>query len=317
MIAINGTPIQQVEKDNVFKKVYDEGVKLLKAEKEYVLKFVPALMTRKDPTDPNGRDEYPTGISFMATQRYVCEHGECEFTYYTGSVQRKHGIEYTPRRVDFDKVDTLYTDRNIDKAFFMIMVATRCQKDARFEKFQNLRRDPNAQYFVEDLAAESRAKLHYEMLVTKVRNAFFDPDRMLDDAAIEKLCGDYKIEVIEGRSPEELRTLLAGTVMRMDASMQYNQTELEKFAEKIKDNVPSISIDKDIILKAIAGKVVMKETIEDQPHWVCINKEGEKTVIMPIVKMGKGKHEEQLIDFLSKNADTYEQIKASVKALAE
>lgn len=317
MIAINGTPIQQIDKENVFKKIYDESVKLLKENKEYVLKFVPALMTRKDPTDPNGRDEYPTGISFMATQRYVCEHGECEFTYYSGSVQRKHGIEYTPRRLDFNKVITLYANKDIDLAFFMIMVATVCQKDPRFEKYQNARRNPNAQYFVEDLVADSKNKLHYEQMVTKVRNAFFDPDRMLPDSTIAELCADYRIDVIEGRSPEELRTLLAGTVMKMGADLQYNLPSLERFYDKIKNEPPAITIDEEIVTAAIAAKAILKETIEDQLHWTLIRSDGQKTVLTPIVKMGKGKHEAQLNVFLSTRPDLYSLVVETVEELSK
>jgi len=321
MIAINGVPFNQVEKDNLFRKIYNEAVDLLKkTQDDYTLKFVPALMTKKDPLDPTSRDEFPTGITFKATQRYVCDEGECEFTYYTNSRQGRHGLVFIPERVDFSKIETISTKKDIDKAFFMIMVSTVCQNDPRFKKYQNNRKNPNSQYYIEDAMADAKAKLHYEQMVTRVRNLFFDPDRMISDIQIAKFCSVYGIEALD-RSPEELRTLLAGNVMKMNKDLGYNLPELEKFYNlavpekpKTEGGAPAdtVEVDEAKIQLALDQGIIRKEEVEGKKTWVLMHEDDSmETICVPINT--KGKHEEQLLAAISSSQILYDKIIASIK----
>jgi hypothetical protein len=312
MIAINGIPLNQVEKDNIFKVIYLDAVELLKkTQQAYTLKFVPALMTRKDPADPTSRDEYPTGINFRSTRRYVCDQGECEFTYYiTSRVIRGGGYEFIPRHLDFSKVETIDTKKDIDKAFFMIMVSTVCQIDPRFKKFQNGLRNPNSQYYIEDVAADAKAKMEYEKLVTKVRNAFYDPERMLSDEAIISVCKEYKIPVTETSTPEELRTYVAGSVMRIKPDMAYNVEELKKFEAMMDAYVESsVKVDAAIVEKAVAAKIIVKE----DRKWF-LHLEGDAPLLIASIEFG-GTHMDHLLKGLGRNQEIYDKVLNLVNAL--
>lgn len=321
MIAINKIPLNQVEKDNPFRKIYEKACNALRKEQEsYTLKFVPALMTKKDPLEPTSKDEYPTGINFMASKRYTCEEGECEFTYYTGASQKKHGLEFTPRRLDFTKAKTYSVKNDIDLLFYMIFVSDLCQVDDRFKSLQNGRRNPNSQYYVEDPTTEAKRNLNYEKIVTKVRNLFFDEERSMSDRTVEELCAIYKIET-ENRPAEELRTQLAGTVMKLDKELRYIVPELEKFvqhyeeyAEKAKGPVKTadvFEVDQEIILTALQKQFIRKEETDEGKMWLFYPAEGEPSVITKI-EFAKGKHDVQLMNALKENKELYQTISASV-----
>lgn len=303
MIAVNGIPINQLEKDDPALKFYQEALDAIKAmgREKFVLKWHPDKIIKADPADPKARDENPGEESFKSIQRFANDKlkGELEFRYYTTFTGTEGNRNWQPRYVTFKDTQIKDVKRDMDMIFFMIIVSPYCSIVEPLKEYQNEIRAATSLYILEDKQAEMAKLADYERTVHKAKGLFWDEESGMSDEQVAEIGKKYDIAGFEDMSSDEKRTVLSMAVLKQSAG-KYNLKTLKDFIAKVakKGGADKKQNVEDLVDQAKEKGFLVKEKDEETGvySWKLLAPDAEAEVIAEFEGKPGLKHDAPLID---------------------
>jgi len=185
MLAINGVPMNQMDKSDPLVKKINDAYSLIRRKPKW--KLVPhdskVRKQRFMPGVKSSRIEYNGGVGFLTTGKYAFEGQEHDITYYTTT---REG-EFLPKRLSFSTLLVMESKSQADLIFFMTCVTTSCAPYPMLTNFQYIRPNSDFDFKVEDIVEEAKIRNEYNRNIAKVHELIFDDETGLDDDTLKNI----------------------------------------------------------------------------------------------------------------------------------
>ena len=228
MIAVNGTPLDQLPNKDPIKSFIEQGIAAIKRRDFWIIDFHPRLIKKPEPGQPGGYRETAAGIDFKATSKYMFEGMDYDITYFQQTREGKFQQKiFTPRYLTFGERMSMSSKKEADKIFFYLCVSKYCEEYPDLEKWQN-KLHKLSYYKIDDPIADAMSDADLENKILEVRKIIYD-DKTTSEEDLRVLASAYEVPGAFVDDINILRRNIKETILKLDKQNRYNIQLLDDF----------------------------------------------------------------------------------------
>ena len=252
----------------------------------------------------NKRNVKPPSISVPAKGSILFEGDVNEYRYASVVTKIEGEPHYTPSAITVNEA-TVITERDIDLLYYLYFYCPYMSngKLAEEAKKKKTKLKEKARFQFEDIKKEAELFIEKDKLATTVKALITNPDFGVDDNDLRRIA---KAMFIPNSGELDINLLRQGMLLKIESSRGTDGYEEFLAAKKNLGNTG---------VKAILSEAIDLALIKFEGRgrkWFWLDTDGEKTEMITPVLPGKD-HNEALVEFLTDESETLEQVKTSIK----